>query len=126
MRRWAEGLDADAQWPDRADHARASARGGAREIGRRVVDLLRVVREAVAVELQWIGAEGVGLDNLGARAHVFRVHFLHQPRLLEVQLVVADVQEEALAVQHGAHGAVEDVDTAIGKEGSEGDCHKGK
>jgi len=73
-----------------------------------------------------VGPEGVRLEDFRAGAHVFGVHFLHEPRLLQVQLVVADVEEEALAVEHGAHSPVEDVDTAVGKEGSEGDRHRGK
>ena len=124
LRRWAEGLDADAKWSDRADDARPPARRGACEVGRSVVDFLGVVCETVAVELQRIGAEGVGLQDLGACAHVLGVHFLHQPWLLQTQLVVADVQEEALAVQHRAHGPVEDVDPAVIQECAEGGSHR--
>src|SRR6266576_2230275 len=113
FRRWAEGLEANPEGPDGAEDARAAAGGGARQLGSRAIDLFRLVREAVAVQLQRIGAEGVGLENLGAGAYVLRVHLLHQPRLLEVQLVVADVQEEALGIQHRAHGAIEHMDATI-------------
>src|SRR6266498_3900981 len=112
----AERLDADAERADRAHDARLAAGRGPRQLGRRAVDLFRLVRQPVAVELERVGPEGVRLEDLRAGAHVLRVHFLYEPWLLEVQLVVADVQEEALGVQHGAHGPVEDVDTAVGKE----------
>ena len=71
-------------------------------------------------ELHRVGAEGVGLQDLGAGPDVRLVDLLHQAGLLEVQLVVADVDEHAAAVQHGAHRAVEDVDAAVGEELAEG------
>jgi hypothetical protein len=70
----------------------------------------------MATELERVRPEGVGLEDLGAGAHVGLVHVLHELGLLEVQLVVADVEEEALAVQHGAHRAVEHVDFSVGEE----------
>ena len=126
LRGGTERLDADAERSDRADDARLAARRRARQLGGRAVDLFRLVGQPVAVELERVGPESVRLEDLRAGAHVFGVHFLHEPRLLQVQLVVADVEEEALAVEHGAHGPVEDVDTAVGKEGSEGNSHRGK
>ena len=96
----------------------------ARQLGGRAVDLLRLVRKAVAVQLQRIRAEGVGLENLGAGAQVVCVHLLHEPGLLQVQLVVADVEEETLGVQHGPHGAIEHMDATILEQLAEGHSHK--
>src|ERR1044072_3484113 len=104
--------------------ARPPAGGGARGRGAGLVDLLGLIRQAVAAELQRRGAERIGLENLGAGAYVFGVDLLHQAGLLEVQFVVADVQEEALAVQHRPHRPVEDVDAAILQQGSQGDSHR--
>src|SRR6266498_5320584 len=92
----AERLDADAERADRAHDARLAAGRGPRQLGRRAVDLFRLVRQPVAVELERVGPEGVRLEDLRAGAHVLRVHFLYEPWLLAVQLVVADVQEEAI------------------------------
>src|SRR5256886_17362956 len=66
----AEGLDADAQGPERSQHADAVAGRGPGEPCRGRVDLLCVVREPVARELLGVRAEGVRLDELGAGAHV--------------------------------------------------------
>src|SRR5690606_38891296 len=51
-----------------------------------------------------------------ARADVRPVHVLHELRLPQVQLVVAAVDEDALLVEHRAHGAVEEVRAAIGEQ----------
>jgi len=45
---------------------------------------------------------------------------LHQLGLLQDELVVADVEEEALGIEHRPHRAVEDVDAAVGKQLFEG------
>jgi len=123
---WDRTARCGSQRPDRADDARLAGRGGTREIGGGAVDLLRLIGQAVAAQLQRIRAERVGLEDFGTRPDVLRMHFLHQPRLLEVELIVADVEEEAFGVQHRAHGPVEDVDAAVIQQGSEGGSHKGK
>ncbi len=115
-RQRAERLDAYAERTDRAHDAGPPGRRLARQLGSRLVDLLRVVGQSVAAELDGIGAEGVGLDDLGAGPHVGFVHLAHELRLLEVQLVIADVQEEALGVEHRAHRAVEHVDFSVVQE----------
>ena len=98
----------------------AAARRLARQPGRGLVDPLGVVGQPVVGQLPRVGAEGVGLDDLRARLHVGPVDVADQVRLLQVQLVVADVEEGALAVEHGAHRAVDDVDPAVGEEFAEG------
>ena len=81
--------------------------------------------EPVGRELHRVGAERVGLEDLGAGADVRLVDLLHQVGLLEVQLVVADVDEHAAAVQHGAHRPVEDVDAAVVEQIAEGRMSRG-
>jgi hypothetical protein len=49
-------------------------------------------------------------------SHVRLVHLAHELRLLDAELVVADVEEEALGVEHRPHRAVEHVDLAVGEQ----------
>jgi hypothetical protein len=67
----------------------------------------------VGPELEAVGAEGVGLDDLGPRLHVLVVDALHERGVGQVQLVEAAVQEDAAGVQNGPHGAVADDDTFL-------------
>ena len=115
-RELAEGLDPDAQRPHGAGHGSTSAGGLARQPRGGRVDTLGVVGQPVAGQLQRVGAEGVGLQHLGARPEVFPVDFPNQLGLAQVELVVAHVEEHAAAVQHRAHGAVHHVDPAVGEE----------
>src|SRR5690606_2727045 len=63
--------------------------------------------EAVARQRQPVGAEGVGLDHVGAGLDVVAVHAAYQLRLRQAELVVAAVEEHAALVEQGAHGPVE-------------------
>ncbi len=112
-RRLAERLDAHAERTDGADHGRAGAGGLARERRGRGVDPLGLVGKAIGRELDGIRAEGVRLDELGAGPHVFAVDVPHEIRLLEVELVVADVQENAATVEHRPHRPVGHMDPTI-------------
>src|SRR5205823_4219572 len=70
-------------------------------------------------ELYAVRAVGVGLEDLGARPDVLFVHLEHDLRREEIQLVVALVDEDALRIEHGAHGSVEEVDVLVGDGGYE-------
>ena len=115
-RHLAERLDADAQRTDRADHRGAGAGRLAGQGGGRRVDPLGVARQAVGRELHRVGAEGVGLDDLGAGPHVLLVDLPHQAGLLEIELVVADVEEYPPPVEHRAHRPIGDVHPAVGQQ----------
>ncbi len=78
-----------------------------------MIQLLGLVGEAMAAQLDGVGAESVGLEHFRAGAHVLLMHFPHQLGLLHRQLVVAHVEEEALGVEHRPHGAIEDVHSAV-------------
>ncbi len=78
----------------------------ARQLGSGPVDLDHLVREAIALQTQGIGAKSIGLDNLRARLQIFLVDGSHQFRLGEIQFVVAAVDEDAASVQAGAHGPI--------------------
>ena len=104
-------LDADAERPDCAGHVRARSSAACRAIlAPCCVDRVQLVGEPERAELDAVGAERVGLDDVGAGANVFLVHLGHQIRLRDVQGVEALVDEDALRVQHRPHRAVADED----------------
>ncbi len=119
-RRGAERLDPHAERAHGAEDRRPVAGRAARDLRRRLVDGLRLLRETVRRELERVRAEGVRLDRLRARSHVRLVHLGDELGLLERQLVEAHVDEHALAVQHRPHGAVEDVHAGVGDQVTEG------
>ena len=75
----------------------------------------RLAFQSVLLKFVSGGAEGVGLDDVGAGADVFGVNLAHQIGIAEIQLVVAAIDVDALGIEHRAHRAVEDVD-AVGFE----------
>ena len=75
--------------------------------------------EAVGAELEAVGAEGVGLDDVDARLDVLLVDGAHEGGVREVQLVEAAVHEDAAGVEHRPHGAVAH-DDALGDPLEEG------
>jgi hypothetical protein len=109
----AERLEPDAERPDGAGDQGAGACRSARELGGAAVDRVRFVRQPVVAQLHRVGAERVGLEDLGSGLHVRLVNLLHQVGRLQVQLVVAHVDEDALRVQHRPHRAVEQVDAPV-------------
>jgi hypothetical protein len=117
---FAERFDSKAEGADRPDHRGPAGGHSASQLGGGPVDPLGLGREAILSEFARVGAEGVGLDDLGAGAEVFPVDGGDQVGLAEVQLVVADVEEDAALVEHGAHRPVEDVGPAVGEEGAQG------
>jgi hypothetical protein len=82
-------------------------------LGRGTVQRLGFGGESVLGELEGVGAEGVGLQNLGAGGHVLAVNVPHQVGLPHGEFIEADVQEDAPVVELGPHAAVEDVDPAV-------------
>ena len=77
------------------------------------IDLADLVAQAEAAQLHAIRAERVGLDHVGAGLQVLAVHVDDQLGLRLVERLEAAVDEDALAVQHRAHGAVADEHTII-------------
>jgi hypothetical protein len=115
-RHLAERLDADTERTDSPDHCGALAGRFASQPCGYGVDPLGLVGQSAAGKLDGIGAEGIRFDHLGAGAYILPVNFPNHIRLPKVQLVVADVEEHALSVEHGAHGSINHVHTAIGDE----------
>ena len=107
-------LDADAERPDRAGHvAPARARRAARSSRPAALIGVQPIGQAERAELDAVGAERVGLDDVGAGADVFLVHLGDQIRLREVQRVEALVDEDALRIEHRPHRAVADEDALV-------------
>ena len=113
----AERLDPDAERADRAEH-RGARRRPPRGPAAAAAALIRSVSSASPYvrQLERVGAEGVGLEQLGAGPDVLAVDVPHEVGLPEVQLVVADVEEHAAAVEHRAHRPVHHVDAAVGQQ----------
>src|SRR5439155_206515 len=66
------------------------------------VDLPHLALEPVRRELEAVGAEGVGLDQVGPRRDVLGVDRLHEPRIVQVEDVEARVERHPARVEHRA------------------------
>ncbi len=108
-----EGLEPHSQRADGPGDCSPVAGGITREPGSGGVDALGLVGEPVACQLHGVGAEGVGLQEVGAGAEVLAMDVPNQVGLPQVQFVVADVEEDAPGVKHGAHRAIAHVDPSI-------------
>ena len=58
------------------------------------------------MQAESVGAEGVGLENLGAGLQILLVDGENQAGIGQVQFVVATVDEDPAGVEHRAHGAI--------------------
>ena len=76
------------------------------------VDVPDPVFEAVAGELDPVGAEGVGLDQLRPGGNVRTVNLLDDLGLREIELVEGALEADAPGMELGAHGAVPEEGTA--------------
>jgi hypothetical protein len=76
------------------------------DLDRPEVDVADLILEPVLGQLEAVGAEGVGLDQLGAGADVLTVDALDDAGLGEVELVEAALVGDAARVDHRAHAAV--------------------
>ena len=90
-------LDAHAERPDRPGHVRRVARRVPGEAGARHVDAVHPLGQPEGGELEPIGAERVGFDDVGAGPHVGLVDADHEVGLRQVQLVEGTIEEHALA-----------------------------
>ena len=112
---------------DGAGHPRFAPRRLARQTHSRPVDRPDLVLRPVAFEALGVGAEGVGLQDLGARGHVVAVDVEDQVGAGEVCLVEGAGDEVAALVELRPHGAVEHQGTARQgfEERSVADGHRG-
>ena len=98
-----------AERPDGAEHQHVAPHGlanVAREPHPRPVDLAHPALEPVDGELEAVGAERVGLQEVGAGGDVLLVNPLDGLRVVEVQHVEAGVEGHPPGVEHRAHGPV--------------------
>ena len=71
-----------------------------------LVDGAQFFGEAKGSQPCAVGPERVGFDDLGAGLDVFLMHFLDQRRRGEIEFIETAIDEDALRVQHRAHGAI--------------------
>jgi hypothetical protein len=76
------------------------------ELDRPDVDVPHPVLEPMAGELDAVGTEGVGLDQLGAGRNVRSVNLLDDFGLGEVELVEGALEAHSPDVELGSHRAV--------------------
>ena len=74
----------------------------------REIDRVHLLGETEAGQLQPVGAEGVRLDDLGARTEVRLMDADHEVGLRQVEVLERPVQEDALGIELRAHRAVAD------------------
>lgn len=106
-----EGCEAESERSDVAGDERRLGGGGdglAGEVDAVAVDVGEEVLEAVASELEGVGAEGVGEDDFGAGVEVGAVDGEDAVGVGEVEVVEAGAEGDALVMEEGAHGAVGD------------------
>ncbi len=95
----ADGAEHEDVAPERLAHV-------PRQLDAAQIDLAHLRGQAVDAQLEAVGAEGIGLDPVGARLDVLGVNALDDLGLVDVQHVEAGIQRHAAGIQHGAHGAV--------------------
>jgi hypothetical protein len=106
-------LDADAERADRAGHVGLAAGRLPGDADARGVDLAQAIAQAELGQLEAVGAEGVGLEDVRPGPEVGLVNLGDDVGLGQVQLVERAVEKDALAVEHRAHRAVADEHTRI-------------
>src|SRR6266478_5245846 len=103
-------LHADAERTDGAgdqDFAGSGVTGFAGDLDAAAIEALHFVTKAERFELEAIGAEGVGLDDLRAGFNIGLVHAKHGLRLGGVHFIEAALRADRV-VQHRAHRAIGD------------------
>src|SRR5581483_9117442 len=99
-RDFSQRFNADAQRSDGSGNPHVKALGGfTREARARKVNLGDFVGEAVAGQPKRIGAECVGLDDVGACLQVLVMNVADQIGLRKVKLVITAIDENALGVK---------------------------
>ena len=103
-------LHAEAERADGAcdeDFARPRFTRFAGDLDAAAVEALNFVSEAEWRELETVGTEGVGLNNLGAGFNVGLVHAKYGLGLRGIQLIEAALRPDGF-VQHRTHRAISD------------------
>src|SRR5207237_3583252 len=100
-----QGLDPNAKRTHRSGDEQIILGDIARDFGGGAIDLRDLRHESVLRELDAIGAEAVGLENLSPCFSVRLVYVAHKIGCAQVELVVALVDEDTLVVEHRPHSA---------------------
>ncbi len=112
----AERFEPRAERTDCAEDRAVGADCTSRQARRRGVEQFHVVGETVLCQLERIGAERVGLDQLGAGVGVCGVNLAHHVGCLHDEFVETGVEKDPLVVEHRSHRAIDDVDASISQE----------
>ncbi len=113
-RRGAERFDAHAQGSDGARHETAfppAASRASRTPARLMSRTFSAQSESPQARAG--GAEGIGLEDLGAGLDVLLVNLADQVGRRQIDLVEAAVDKDAARVEHGAHGPIGYDDAAL-------------
>jgi len=78
----------------------------ARHPGAHAVDVSQLVNTSVPTQAKRIGAKGVCLNDLRAGLQILLVNTADKVWRREIQLVITTIDENALGIQQGTHGAV--------------------
>jgi len=70
---------------------------------------VKICFETVLLQFVCRGAEGVGLDDVGASFDVFGVNLPNEVWITEIQFVVTAIDVNTFGVKHRSHRAVDDV-----------------
>ena len=74
------------------------------------VDATGLACKSVRHQLCAVAAEGIGLDDIGSSLDIVQVNVAHQFGAGDVQFIEATADENAFAIEHGAHGSINDED----------------
>jgi hypothetical protein len=77
------------------------------------IDVVHSIGKTMAGQTKAVCPECVGFDNVSTRLHVFVMDAADEVGLGQVQLVVAAVDEDALAIQQCAHRAIAEHGTVL-------------
>ena len=78
----------------------------ARQRGTGQVQRPHLLSQTKVLQPQGVGPKRIGLNHFRAGLKVLLMHRANRVWLRQIQLVIAAVDEDAAAVQHGPHGAV--------------------
>ena len=84
------------------------SRGFARQPNGSAIDRIDPITQSEAPQLDPVGAESVGQNQLGARLDVGAVDIADQRRIRQHQFFITGIDEDAFFIDGRPHGAVED------------------
>ncbi len=87
-----------------------------------MVDRANLIAEAVSVELETVGAEGVRLDDVGAGSDVGPMDTFDESPIGDIEFIEALVEEHTQLVEPGPHRTVK-YNNLLGENGKKVSFH---